>query len=77
MLPRCSCDESQHLRKALELVRRICHGETPGTPIDDLAQCANLASQGLELLPLEGDPGVYDINDVIVDDVAVEKESPA
>jgi hypothetical protein len=60
----CSCEESGHLRAALKTIWRICHGETPGTPVDDLAQIANLASQGLALEPLEGDPAVYDIADV-------------
>jgi hypothetical protein len=58
---RGSCPEALHYRHAL----RACVGvaTSPGvySPylIDDLAQCNNLAGQGLNLESLTGDPGVY------------------
>jgi len=55
---RCSCPESLHLRAALRKIERIATEVTDRPMADDLAQIANLASQGLDLKPLVGDPGI-------------------
>ncbi len=59
---RCSCEESQHLRNALRAcanVARDGEGQKVSAPIHDVAQCSNFADQGLNLLEITGDPGVY------------------
>lgn len=56
-----------HERDALSKIIEVCHGTTPGDPVDDLAQCANLAGQGLDGSPLVGDPGVYDLSAIEAD----------
>lgn len=56
-----------HEREALAKIIEVCHGTTPGDTVDDLAQCANLAGQGLDGSPLVGDPGVYDLAEVVND----------
>ena len=58
-LPKCSCDESEHLRRALRAIFLISQTDTSGSLISDLVQIANLAQEGLTLQTLEGDPGVY------------------
>jgi hypothetical protein len=60
-IERCSCPESQHLRKALTAIQFVCMNDTGQPMVEDLAQCANLAGQGLMLLKLTADPGVGDI----------------
>ena len=55
-IEKCSCEESQHLRAALKMVRKICTTDTDVAEVYDLAQCANLADQGLRLQKLVGDP---------------------
>ena len=57
-IERCSCPESLHLRAALRKIERIATEVTDRPMADDLAQIANLASQGLDLKPLVGDPGI-------------------
>ena len=52
----CSCEESSHLRRALIAINRQATTETGLSLVDDLAQIANLADQGLRLEPLVGDP---------------------
>lgn len=54
----CSCEESQHLRAALGAIIKIATTETGMAMVDDLAQIANLAEQGLRLRQLIGDPGI-------------------
>ena len=60
-IERCSCPESQHLRKALTAIKYICSNDTEQPMADDLAQINNLAHQGLKLQKLVADPGVGDI----------------
>jgi hypothetical protein len=55
-------DRLEHLIQACKAILRVCHGRTPGGPVDDLAQCANLAEQGMKGQPLVGDPGVYKLS---------------
>lgn len=57
-IEKCSCAESQHMRKALKEINRIATTHTGVGPVDDLAQIANLAYQGDHLEALDGDPGV-------------------
>lgn len=54
----CSCEESQHLREALRVIMKIATNETDFSSVDDLAQIANLAEQGLRLQRLVGDPAI-------------------
>jgi hypothetical protein len=61
-------NELAHTRAALEAIIRVCTGDTPGTEVDDLAQCANLADQGLNGEPLVGDPKVYKLSRIVVED---------
>lgn len=55
---RCSCTESEHLRAALQAIERQATTHTGLTYLDDLAQIANLANQGLRLRPLVDDPAI-------------------
>ena len=59
----CSCPEALHLRRALRACFNVTQAEGKTTradiACDDLAQCNNLADQGLKLRKLTGDPGVY------------------
>lgn len=57
-------EEITHLRAALKLIQKVCLGNTPGSPVDDLAVICNVAGQGLTGRALEGDPAVYDLKDV-------------
>jgi len=57
-IEKCSCPESVHLRAALRKIERIATEVTDQPMADDLAQIGNLASQGLDLAPLAGDPGI-------------------
>lgn len=66
--PPCSCPEALHLRQALGACVNVSgrgEGAARHQPIEDVAQCANFASQGLKLQPIEGDPGVYDASSYI------------
>lgn len=58
----CSCPESQHLRQALTAIRYICTNNTRQPMVEDLAQCGNIAHQGLQLIKLNADPAVGDIS---------------
>ena len=61
--PRCSCDEAMHYRAALRACLLLSidgEGRVSGQPIEDVAQCNNVAHQGLTFERIEGDPGVYD-----------------
>ncbi len=60
-MEKCSCPESQHLRRALKAIRKIATSDTGWAMVDDLAQTGNLADQALRLTKLEGDPGVGDV----------------
>lgn len=53
-IERCSCEESAHLRAALNLIRDIATRETIGTSVDDLTMIAALALQALTQRPLTG-----------------------
>ncbi len=59
-----AADQLERCQKALRAIIALAHNRTPGDPIDDLAQCANLAGQALEGEPLKGDPGVYKLSRV-------------
>lgn len=61
-IERCSCPESQHLRKALTAIQHICSIDTGQPMVDDLAQINNLTEQALKLRKLTADPGVGDIS---------------
>lgn len=61
-IEKCSCPESQHLRRALAAIRRIAGDDTDRPMVDDLAQINNLAGQALKLAKLEGDPAVGDVS---------------
>lgn len=54
----CSCEESRHLRTALRIIIKVATSDTEMSLVDDLAQIANLAEQGLRLQRLVGDPAI-------------------
>lgn len=52
-----------HLRNALKKIINVATSETGMRFVDDIAQIANLAEQGLHLQPLVGDPALCPIKD--------------
>jgi len=65
-IERCSCPESEHLRRALRMITALAGEDTRQGATDDLAQIYNLADQALELQDLVGDPGLRPLPAVVV-----------